>query len=468
MEDAADAPNPPGPQGGFKRKRVAKACHKCRSMKSKCDGKWPECSRCKGYGYDCVYMAGKRHQEAAPDSSSLDGAVQGHSDLREAIRQYEALLDLVVSKLPSPKYREDASTVLARMKAADRALSNIDASLLTTKLPTSVTGSDTISSRPQVGRAERYLGEVSDVRFFNLVKRVLQTQPGSTDPDQGVDSYEQVDDIASPNVMPGKVVELPSPEAAKVFTDVYFSTVHLAFPFIPQSVFMRSLDQARNSSDESSLDNTKLALIYVICAIGAYYTSLPGEQMGADKSHEVYFLRALSLALPAGTDRSIHHVSLLLAQCFYLLAVCRTDNCWATLGQTVRMAQSIGLHVEQKDPKKLKGPGRLLVERRRRVWYCIYVLDRLVSLQLGRPPVIHEDYCDVPLPSRLGDSDIDWDGGDIPTTFEGPSVGDYHLAVISFSKIVSQVLRDLYSPRVGQSTTGDLFNTKELDRQLLQ
>lgn len=132
------------------------------------------------------------------------------------------------------------------------------------------------------------------------------------------------------------------------------------------------------------------------------------------------------------------------------------------------MAQSIGLHVEQKDPKELKGPGRLLVERRRRVWYCIYVLDRLVSLQLGRPPAIHEDYCDVPLPSRLGDSDIDWDGSDIPTTFEGPSVGDYHLAVISFSKIVSQVLRDLYSPRVGQSTTGDLFNTKELDRQLLQ
>ncbi|KAL5603869.1 hypothetical protein FOVSG1_006619 [Fusarium oxysporum f. sp. vasinfectum] len=114
------------------------------------------------------------------------------------------------------------------------------------------------------------------------------------------------------------------------------------------------------------------------------------------------------------------------------------------------MAQSIGLHVEQNDPKKLKGS------------------DRLVSLQLGRPPAIHEDYCDVPLPSRLGDSDIDWDSGDIPTTFEGPSVGDYHLEVISFSKIVSQVLRDLYSPRAGQNATGDLFNTKELDLQLIQ
>ncbi|KAG9500614.1 hypothetical protein J7337_009096 [Fusarium musae] len=282
-----------------------------------------------------------------------------------------------------------------------------------------------------------------------LVKRVLQAQPGSSDSDQRVDSYEQVDDIASPsvNVIPCRVVELPSREAAKAFADVYFSTVHLAFPFIPQSL---------------------LALIYVICAIGAYYTSIPGEQIGANKCHEVYFLQALSLALPAGADRSIHHVSLLLAQCFYMLAVCRTDSCWATLGQTVRMAQSIGLHVEQNDPQRLKGPGRLLVERRRRIWYCIYVLDRLISLQLGRPPAIHEDYCHVPLPSRLGDSDIDWDGDEFPAMFDGPSVGDYHLEVISFSKIVSQVLRDLYSPRAGQNLTSDLFNTKELDLKLIQ
>lgn len=253
---------------------------------------------------------------------------------------------MVVSKLPTPQHQEDASSVLACMKAADRALSNIDATTLTTRLTASLTGSDTFSFRPQASQAERYLGKVSDVCFFNLVKRVLQAQPGSLDSDQRVDSYEQVDDIASPsiNVIPGRVVELPSREAAKVFADVYFSTVHLAFPFIPQSQFMRSLDQALDSSDDCSLDNTRLALICkllpslcrqkfvteaivdVICAIGAYYTSIPGEQIGANKCHEVYFLQALSLALPAGADRSIHHVSLLLAQCFYMLAVCRTDR----------------------------------------------------------------------------------------------------------------------------------------------
>ena len=64
----------------------------------------------------------------------------------------------------------------------------------------------------------------------------------------------------------------------------------------------------------------------VVCAISAYYTTLPGGQVGASRSHEEYFLQALSLALPPGTDRSVDHVCLLLGQCFYLLAVSRTDR----------------------------------------------------------------------------------------------------------------------------------------------
>ncbi|KAF5641414.1 transcriptional activator acu-15 [Fusarium sp. NRRL 52700] len=294
---------------------------------------------------------------------------------------------MVISKLPTQQHREDASAVLTCMKAADRALSNIDATALTTRLTTTLTGCDTLSFRPQVSQAERYLGKVSDVCFFNLVKRVLQAQPGSSDSDERVDSYEQVGDITSPsvNVIRGSLLTL---------------------------------------------------LGDVICAIGAYCNSIPGEQIGANKCYEIYFLQAISLALPAGADRSIPHVSLLPAQCFYMLAVCRTN--------------------------------RLIVDRRRRIWYCIYVLDRLISLQLGRPPAIHEDYYHVPLPSRLGDSDMDWDGDEFPVTFEGPAVSDYHLEAISFSRIVSQVLRDLYSPRADQNLTSNLFNTKELGLKLLQ
>ena len=132
------------------------------------------------------------------------------------------------------------------------------------------------------------------------------------------------------------------------------------------------------------------------------------------------------------------------------------------------MAQSIGLHVEQPDAETPAVARGLQLERRRRVWYCIYVLDCLVSLQLGRPPAIHTDYFDVPLPSRVSDADIAWDGDGIPANFEGPSVGDYHLAVISFSRIISQVLQDLHSTKGGHDVSRDLLNTKQLDHQLIQ
>lgn len=143
------------------------------------------------------------------------------------------------------------------------------------------------------------------------------------------------------------------------------------------------------------------------------------------------------------------------------------NSCWITLGQTVRLAQSIGLHVEQ-DVMKAAAQGKLAIERRRRVWSSIYCLDRLVSLQLGRPPAIHEDYCNVPRPSRLGDSDIDWDGDDVPANFTGPSTGDYHLALISFSDLLSQALRDLCGAGPSDDLAEEMLKTKKLDQQLLQ
>lgn len=283
---------------------------------------------------------GKRNHavvEACPET----GAVKGQSDLRQAIRQYEGLLDAILSKLPSSRQRETANAVLARMKAADRALSEAE---LCAK-PVRLSVSDGPSPKAPLLQADRFLGEVSDVRFFNLVKQVIQNQLGSTDPNQSVDSYEQDGDIASPTSVPNRIVSFPCPEKTRIFTDVYFSTVHLAFPFIPQRPFMRSVEEARSSGEGIPLDNTRLALICkrelhvqirmtisliihadVIFAIGAYYTSLPGAPKEEDKMHEVYYLQALSLALPAASDRSLDHVCLLLAQCFYLLAVCRTDR----------------------------------------------------------------------------------------------------------------------------------------------
>lgn len=125
--------------------------------------------------------------------------------------------------------------------------------------------------------------------------------------------------------------------------------------------------------------------------------------------------------------------------------------------------------MESEDFQQTKYDGSLEIEKRRRVWYSVYVLDRLLSLQLGRPPAIHDDDYNVALPSRAGDSAIDWNGGPLEVSnYDGPSAGDYFIVMISFSNIVGRVLRSLYCPKRSRLASEDIIVTKHLDQQLLE
>jgi hypothetical protein len=62
----------------------------------------------------------------------------------------------------------------------------------------------------------------------------------------------------------------------------------------------------------------------MIFAIGAYYKSFAGGT--SDSRYERYFQHAIMLANGEATERSTNQVAFLLVECFYLLAVCRTDK----------------------------------------------------------------------------------------------------------------------------------------------
>lgn len=282
-------------------------------------------------------------------SRDLGNTIQGIHEVREAFDQYEALVDLLIPDLPPTTEQKEALDARPRIRSqVDHALAKLSSYNFKARSQSS-SAKSAIPSRvwPSQGLGQKYLGEVSDVRFFNVVKRILQTQNGSAGSEQEFDNYEQDDMIPANTTMGAKGGDFHGLEASQQFIDVYFSTIHLAYPFIPQSSFMKTYRRVRDSVDEQrSLDATNLALIClsklslltaqtcldslpmldVICAIGAYYTCFPGKESGEQNCHEFYFVRALSLAPPPGVDRSVNQVSLLLAECFYLLSTCRTDR----------------------------------------------------------------------------------------------------------------------------------------------
>lgn len=145
-------------------------------------------------------------------------------------------------------------------------------------------------------------------------------------------------------------------------------------------------------------------------------------------------------------------------------------RCWNVLGLAIRMGQSIGLHVES---SRSETKWSVDCENRRRTWYSMYVLDRLLALQLGRPMAIHETDFKVDIPSQHDQSPF---GVETKSSFlendnshPHNSMMDYFVQVIRFSHIVGLVICELYRPsQVDLSPDQMLNNASLLDQRLFR
>lgn len=61
-------------------------------------------------------------------------------------------------------------------------------------------------------------------------------------------------------------------------------------------------------------------------AIGSYYKSFVNEGTSVNKSHEHYYRLGAALLNVENPERSLNQVACLIAKCFYLLAVSKTDR----------------------------------------------------------------------------------------------------------------------------------------------
>jgi hypothetical protein len=65
------------------------------------------------------------------------------------------------------------------------------------------------------------------------------------------------------------------------------------------------------------------------------------------------------------------------------------------VGVALRFAFSLGLHVRNEDPSASPTKKEMLV----RIWWSLYCLERLLSIITGRPSIIVDSVCSVPLPA---------------------------------------------------------------------
>lgn len=79
-------------------------------------------------------------------------------------------------------------------------------------------------------------------------------------------------------------------------------------------------------SPEKLLRQSLCTLLDTIFAIGAYYTSFPRCENGDIQAHLKYFGQAILLSNSMMTDCTLENIQMLLAQCFFLLAMSQADR----------------------------------------------------------------------------------------------------------------------------------------------
>ena len=146
------------------------------------------------------------------------------------------------------------------------------------------------------------------------------------------------------------------------------------------------------------------------------------------------------------------------------------NRCWNILEFAIRMGQSIGLHVESALSCNPKASWMLNRVHWRRTWYSMYVLDRLLAFQLGRPMAIYEAGFHVDLPSVKDNSpfDLAMDEASLMGAACSPAfLMNYFLKVIHFSHIVGLVIQELYCHSlIGSYPDQMLYAASVLDQRL--
>lgn len=122
---------------------------------------------------------------------------------------------------------------------------------------------------------QRYLGEASDIRFFHAMESTFGRQAGSGQQVDGgseaqVDSYEQ--DGIRPGVSDHNDGCLPHRPSADNLVNIYFSTIHLAYPFISEPEFRTTYEKFWQSE---SLEGFRGPWLSVLCECHLTYSRIP-------------------------------------------------------------------------------------------------------------------------------------------------------------------------------------------------
>ncbi|KAH7355167.1 fungal-specific transcription factor domain-containing protein [Rhexocercosporidium sp. MPI-PUGE-AT-0058] len=358
-----------GPQSRkLKRNRPTVSCTACQKRKLRCDRHRP-CGACerRGQQSSCDFNAASHGNSCSSDGDKQE-VLSRLANLEKIVRGLANSSNHVAS--PSMQIREEAGE---------------DAS----EIP--------------------YVSEAEDITS------VLEAEP--------LEPYRDHDvifgDLSSVSIV--DIINcLPPRSETDRLVSVFFSSHLAALPFLHTHQFRRQYEAFWESPSVTNL--LWISILFSVLSISALIsrtrdlsTALAPFTFAIEP--QVYQnMAAQCLVSGKYTQATVYSVEAILAHVHSRNVVRKDSNpdptMWSLCVLAVRVAQRRGYHRSPKTARLNISPFE--AEVRRRVWFTIRSVDLSLSSRHGMPPIVHEEDCDVDIPSNLTDDDFDEDCPELP------------------------------------------------------
>ncbi|KAH6611852.1 fungal-specific transcription factor domain-containing protein [Boeremia exigua] len=313
------------------------ACNGCRKAKLRCSRDRPNCLHCRKTGLDCIYES----KRIKPGLKS--GAVENLHRRLDEIEHRLAKGDVESTK----RSRNDVDASTANVGGGGDSVAQSILALLARELPKLVTQGQNESTP-------------TSESSFQTCKRRRE--------DDALDITSRMDDAPS----------LPTADILEPILTAYFTHVHPWIPMIHQSRFFERV------ADETQREQL---LIVIHSMVLAAYKFVPGAGI---------YIRAQTrnwIICSAMGSLKLEHLQALIILAFNDFGDGNAEKAWSIIGSMTRTVEYMQLAQEQEEGEQrpFSQPFAPLqyavhwteVEERRRVFWNVFLLDRLCSVTQG-------------------------------------------------------------------------------------
>jgi len=455
--------------------RSISACQRCRVKKIKCDQNFPKCTKCAKANADCI---------------GLD-SVTGREVPRSYVMYLENKIMQLEEQLSQGRIYPNENTEItneAEIKHDDDQMNNhTDGDQLRSLLsvPNQQLPFENINTS---------IYESSEISFSKLMSTAIRSHKGSKDQER-IDPIMGCEDI---NALPAI---LPPKSTAQEFLMIFFSQSNPQLPifhreefiqeyFIPiygkmdegvilgnnytpinvsffqnaenlrdedtwffqyKKEFQKRLHNSHNIVDPNEISNTIIPpkkfhkALYFLSMVFAISSSVHHLQYHSNISNSFKIAANRYFETASSSADKLESLQSILLLTLYSLMRPTVPGVWYVLGLALRMCVDLGLHKEA-PTQNSNLVDYFIKDKRRRLFWCTYSLDRQVCFYLGRPVGIPEESIATPFPCALDDSLIDKNNSNdlLILKSDSPTYKSVSLEFFEMRRIQSEVQKVLY------------------------